>query len=164
MGRPPSKLMIGNILHDKEFSNRLPARIRARINFIREIANAGVHGGDVTSKDAFRALSDLVDVVEWYVETFPPAAANREQIDEDAVEILPQLKQRLGPKLRPEVVAARFIQGIERCWLELTEDDLMAGYLKNRLVKREDLSFIWADNEPELYFSPTNEIKPEDRP
>ncbi len=41
MGKEPSKGMIGNILSDKAFAVKIPPRIRARMNFIREIANLG---------------------------------------------------------------------------------------------------------------------------
>ena len=159
VGHPPAKQMIGNVLHDKDFSGRLPTRIRARINFIREIANAGVHGGDVTAGDAFRVLSNLVDVLDWYVETIPPAKLDPNQTGEDTVQILSQVKERLGSQLRPEIIGVRFVQGTERCWLEITEDTVTAGYLQDRQTKRNDLSFVSDDDDQDgLYFPPRTPI------
>jgi hypothetical protein len=159
MGHPPAKQMVGNILADKDFSSRLPSRIRARMNFIRELANAGVHGGDITLEDAVRAICELVSVIEWYMDKFPIEEMNPSHSEESALEILPDLKQRLGTGLRCEVVGVKFVQGRSKCWLELTEESTVAGYLHNRLIKRDDLGFM-SDRAggDGLYFSPLDAI------
>jgi len=79
-------------------------------------------------------------------------------VQERRVDVLPALKQRLGHSLRAEIVGAHLIQGKHGCFLELTEERVVAGYLPDRIVKRSDLSFITDSsdqaNADGLYFSP----------
>jgi hypothetical protein len=72
MKEDPPQSMIGPMLKDKNFTSMIPPRIVYRMNAIREMSNLGPHGGEVNEADAIRVMRDLVDVLEWYVTTYPP--------------------------------------------------------------------------------------------
>ena len=158
MQRQPTGAMVGNILSDKDFVGRLPRRMLARMNAIRDIANLGPHGGEVESGDAVRAVRDLVDVLEWFVcnydasalqQTQPPTVYARAQ----TIEILPQLQSQYSAYLRPNITSVKFGQLADRCFLETTTAQSQ-GDLYNETVRREDLGFI-ADEPEDLFFKPT---------
>jgi hypothetical protein len=161
MLRQPTGGMVGNILSDKDFIGRLPRRMLARMNAIRDIANLGPHGGEVEGGDAIRAIRDLVDVLEWFVSAYdvsalqpiqPPAVYARAQ----TLEILPQLRSRYSAYLRPNITSVKLGQLPDRCFLETTTMQSQ-GDLYNETSRREDLGFI--ANEPDdLFFDPARPI------
>lgn len=151
--RPPKNMMIGPMLMNTEFKGRIPGRILARMNAVREISNLGSHGGEVYEEDALRALQDLADILEWYVAR-RDGAYKPERLDEtrEFVEILPSLRNRYKRFLKPSVVSVRFLQSGSRCWLEMTET--IDGPLLDEKVFRTDLAFVSDGPDYELYFSP----------
>lgn len=82
--------------------------------------------------------------------------------DYEAIQILPELKERYPFQLRPEILSVRMYQIKEACYLEITEDknpekveneydkDISdQGYSNvDYLVNRTSLSFIWGDEGP----------------
>jgi hypothetical protein len=74
-----------------------------------------------------------------------------------AEDITERLRTKYPKQLRPEVVAVRIVQVPGRVWLEITEEEELAGYLKNQLVRRDDLAFIADTNEP--LFRPQDDVQ-----
>jgi hypothetical protein len=157
MGKEPSKGMIGNILSDKEFATKIPSRIRARMNFIREIANLGPHGGEVEIEDAHRVLRDVVYLTEWYVSHYDLLNTPQPE-NAQVVEILPQLKVKYADYLRTDVTSVKLGQTIDRCYLEITTTNLVADYLHDESIKRTDLGFITDEDNDSLFFKPERSI------
>lgn len=60
----------------------------------------------------------------------------------EAMEISPQLSQRYGNYIKPQISSIRIYQTNERVYLEYTEDEYIADYLKNQHITREDLGYI----------------------
>ncbi|WP_419890554.1 GIY-YIG nuclease family protein [Paenibacillus xylanexedens] len=60
----------------------------------------------------------------------------------EAIEILPRIKEKLGQYLNPSVSSVRIYQTIDRVYLEVTQDQFIAEYLKDQLIRRTDLGFI----------------------
>lgn len=157
MGKEPTKGMIGNLLSDKEFATRIPARIRARMNFIREIANLGPHGGDVGIEDANHVLHDIIYLAEWYASNYNPANALQPE-NAQVIEILPQLKAQYADYLRPDITSVKLGQAKDRCYLEIATTDVVAGYLHDETIKRTDLGFISDEDYDTLLFKPERSI------
>lgn len=158
MGKEPNKGMIGNILFDKEFASKIPSRIRARMNFIREITNSGTHGEDVAGEDAVRVLQEIIIITEWYVSNYDLYNQSRVEISQSA-EILPQLKELYPNYLQPEITSVKFGQTKDRCYLEIATTKKVSGYLHDETIKRTDLGFISGgdtDGEDSLFFNPEN--------
>jgi len=61
------------MLSDKAFSARIPRRVFARMNAIRDMSNLGPHGEAVEPTDAVRVMRDLLEVLEWYVVNYDPS-------------------------------------------------------------------------------------------
>lgn len=160
MNCDPRRPMIGDMLADKTFVAQIPKRILARMNAVRDMSNLGPHGEDVDMTDATRVMHDLIDVLEWYVVNYDPApGAIGNQKPRDAVEILLDLKNRFSNFLRPDIISVKFAQSDGRCYLETTSAELVAGYLRNETVRREDLAFIMSDAEAnEVMFDPTDPV------
>ena len=158
MGKEPNKGMIGNILFDKEFSSRIPSRIRARMNFIREITNSGTHGEDIAGEDANRVLQEIVFVAEWYVTNYNLYNTSRFESTQSA-EILPQLKENYPHYLHPDITSVKLGQTKDRCYLEIAKAKTIGGYLHDETIKRTDLGFITdGDNQEFLFFSPEKKL------
>jgi Domain of unknown function (DUF4145) len=161
MQREPSRPMIGPMLSDKEFSAKIPRRIFALMNSIRDMANLGAHGEEVESRDAIRAMRDLVDVLEWYVINYDFLGSHSQRVADkaQALEILPQLKAQYPDYLRPDITSVKLGHIGGRCYLEITTADTIAGYLHNETIRREDLGFIAGGDDPEdLYFNPARSV------
>ena len=118
MAKEPHKGMIGNILFDKEFSDKIPSRIRARMNFVREITNIGTHGGEITGEDASRVLQDIVLITEWYVANYNLYSKSNFEMSQSA-EILPELQEIFPNYLRPDITSVKLGQTKDRCYLEI---------------------------------------------
>lgn len=71
-----------------------------------------------------------------------------------AESIVHRLIEKYHSWLRPEIVDVRIVQTQERVWLEITEEEEMAGYLKDQTIKRSDLAFCSGDDAKGRYFSP----------
>ena len=80
MNKEPNKTMIGNMLSDKSFVGRIPKRVIARMNYVRELANLGAHGDEVNVDDVKFTLLNLVDVLEWYI-------TSREKVDSQRISL-----------------------------------------------------------------------------
>lgn len=65
----------------------------------------------------------------------------------EAIEILPKLLKRYGNNINPSIVSVRIYQEIDRVYLETTEYEYIADYLKDQNIHRSDLGFIseWVD-------------------
>lgn len=157
MRQEPSRPMIGDMFSDKAFMANIPRRIAARMNAVRDMSNLGPHGEEVDSADAIRVMRDLIDVLEWYVVHHDPSAqVAGSSATRQALEILPQLRQKYPRYLRTEITSVRFVQSQERCYLEITTADQVAGYLVDETSKRTDLAFIaGGSGNGDAFFSPT---------
>ncbi|MBE9142518.1 hypothetical protein IQ236_04680 [Planktothrix mougeotii LEGE 06226] len=56
------------------------------------------------------------------------------------------------------MVGVRIIQTQERVWLEVTEEEEIAGYLKNQTIKRTDLAFISDGDYESRFFKSTDDV------
>jgi hypothetical protein len=74
MKKEPKRPMIGEMLSDKVFTARIPRRIVARMNAIRDMSNLGPHAEAVEPTDAVRVMRDLLEVLEWYVVKYDPSS------------------------------------------------------------------------------------------
>jgi hypothetical protein len=52
------------------------------------------------------------------------------------------LVNRYADWLRPDIVDVRIVQASERVWLEVTQEEIVGGYLRDQTIKRTDLGFI----------------------
>ncbi|MBL7663523.1 MAG: GIY-YIG nuclease family protein [Bacteriovoracaceae bacterium] len=68
--------------------------------------------------------------------------SDKSKIDIEKMEILSRLKVKYSKELRQEVVAVYLLQTMDRCYLEVTTEEILAGYLKNQKIHRMDLGFI----------------------
>lgn len=150
MGKEPIKTMIGNILSDKIFVVKIPPRIRARMNFVREIANLGPHGGQVESEDANHVLCDTVYLVNWYISQLDKSKDNSPE--NVSIEIFSQLKIKYPNYLRPEITSVKFCQTTDRCYLEMS-----TKLIHDEVIRRTDLGFI-SEKYDDLYFDPEKNI------
>jgi hypothetical protein len=72
MGRDPKKPQLGDMLSDNQFTRNIEDRILSRMKTIKDFGNLGSHPrGPVNESDAYRALDDLCEVLEWYLERYP---------------------------------------------------------------------------------------------
>ncbi|AFZ45299.1 hypothetical protein PCC7418_3180 [Halothece sp. PCC 7418] len=83
-----------------------------------------------------------------------------------AEDIFEPLKKRYLHYLRPEIIGVRIVQIKKRVWLEITEEEKIAGYLINTKIIRTDLAFITDDydftkneNNCQLFFDPKNDVR-----
>jgi Domain of unknown function (DUF4145) len=169
MHKEPSRPMIGDMLSNKEFSAKIPRRILERMKRIRGIANLGPHdpgphGGDVDSRDAIGVMSVVLDVLEWYVINYDLSGSQKEHVggktpNAQTLEILPQLRAKYSDYLRSDLKSVRFGHIAGRCYLEITKEEVIAGYLHNETIKREDLGFITNGADlNDLYFNPNRSV------
>ncbi|WP_251416999.1 MULTISPECIES: GIY-YIG nuclease family protein [Paenibacillus] len=77
----------------------------------------------------------------------------------ESIEILPKLKEMFTDYLNPSVSSVRFYQTTDRVYLEVTQDEYIADYLKNQYIRRTDLGFIINDyDEDDKFFKPERTI------
>ena len=62
-----------------------------------------------------------------------------------AIEIYPILEPKYRDYLLEGIVSVRFYQTAKRCYLEITTEKEMAGYLLDQIIERSDLAFIRLD-------------------
>jgi hypothetical protein len=157
MGKEPVQGMIGNILFDREFSAKIPARIRARMNFVREITNLGTHGGEIASDDANRILQDIILIAEWYVTNYDLYSVPKFEAFQSA-EILPQLKKLFPMYLHSDIISVKFGQTKDRCYLEIASLKIVGGNLHDEIIKRTDLGFVGGEDDDSLFFKPESPL------
>lgn len=75
----------------------------------------------------------------------------------EAIEILPKLLKRYGNNINPSIVSVRIYQEIDRVYLETTEYEYIADYLKDQHIHRNDLGFI-ADLVDEYHDDPVFKV------
>lgn len=68
-----------------------------------------------------------------------------------ATEILPVLKAKYKNYLLSGIVSVRFYQTAKRCYLEVTTEKEIAGYLLDQVIERTDLAFIHLDRYRKLF-------------
>ncbi len=128
------------------------------MNFVREIANLGPHGGRVELSDAIHVLNDVVYLTDWFVSHYNPEGEYRANAF-DSVDILPQLKQQFADYLKPGIVSVKICQNKKRCFLEITRVENIAGYLQDEFISRTDLGFIANGTDKEdLFFDPSDSL------
>jgi hypothetical protein len=160
MKKDPPRPMIGNMLVDKVFTASIPRRIIARMTAIRDMSNLGPHGEAVDATDAVRVMRDLVDVLEWYVVNYDPSCLVPDSREaRQALEILPQLRDRYPRYLRPAIISVKFTQSTDRCYVEITTTERKDDYLMDETTKRTDLAFIaGGTGSDDRFFSPASPI------
>lgn len=60
----------------------------------------------------------------------------------ESIEILHRLQQMFGDFLNPNVSSAKIYQTTDRVYLEVTQDNFIADYLKDQHITRTDLGFV----------------------
>ncbi|MDT9000924.1 GIY-YIG nuclease family protein [Paucibacter sp. APW11] len=75
-----------------------------------------------------------------------------------AESIFQDLSERYAPWLKPSIVDVRIVQTQERVWLEITEEEEIAGYLVDQTIKRSDLAFCSGDGHESKCFSPADSV------
>jgi hypothetical protein len=159
MKKEPARPMIGDMLSDKGFTASIPRRIAARMNTIRDMCNLGPHGELVDASDAIRVMRDLVDVLDWYVVNYDGDSPQSSKCEtRHSLEILPQLKDKYPNYLCPEITSVKFIQSVDRCYLEITTAEPVSDYLRDEISKRTDLAFISGGDEDDPLFRPSSSI------
>jgi hypothetical protein len=159
MEKEPRQGMIGYILSDKEFISKIPKRIVARINFIRDLSNIGPHGGEANIDDARLVLEETIHLMDWFISKYD--LTNFQKMgDAQSIEIFPELKEKYGEKLQQNIKSIKFIQEQNRCYVEVT----LSQSWSEELVYRTDLEFFGDDpdyDNPPFYimsFDPKNKI------
>jgi hypothetical protein len=76
VSEPAGTRPLENLLQRLQKDGHLPARLAPYANAVRELGNVGTHrfGERVTEVDVRQSLSQLVEVVEWYLTAEGPAA------------------------------------------------------------------------------------------
>jgi T5orf172 domain len=86
-----------------------------------------------------------------------PPASNESVFQ--AEDIFESLKQKYPGYLKPDIVAVRIVQPQDRVWLEITQEEETAGYLKDQKITRTDLAFI-SDGEYDSHlFRPEDDVR-----
>lgn len=86
----------------------------------------------------------------------PPAS--KESIFQ-AEDIFESLKQKYAAYLRPDIVAIRIVQPQGRVWLEITQEQERAGYLRDQKITRTDLGFIREGSYDSHLFRPEDNVR-----
>jgi T5orf172 domain len=86
-----------------------------------------------------------------------PPASNESVFQ--AEDIFESLKQKYPGYLKPDIVAVRIVQPKDRVWIEITQEEEIAGYLKDQKITRTDLAFI-SDGEYDSHlFRPEDDVR-----
>ena len=68
---PKKATELGGMINNNQFTKKLPPRIVLRMNSVREFGNLGAHDkGPVSTSDAIDCLNCLVEILDWYCETY----------------------------------------------------------------------------------------------
>jgi hypothetical protein len=79
--------------------------------------------------------------------------------DFSAIDITGQPKARHPSWIRDDLTSIRLVQTSERVYMETTEEELIAGYLKDQTIRRQDLAFIVDGEEEGVMFDPNNSVE-----
>jgi hypothetical protein len=86
-----------------------------------------------------------------------PPASNESVFQ--AEDIFASLKQKYPGYLKPDIVAVMIVQPQDRVWLEITQEEEIAGHLKDQKITRTDLAFI-SDGEYDSHlFRPEDDVR-----
>jgi hypothetical protein len=69
-----------------------------------------------------------------------------------AEDITDRLRRKHGSYLKPDIVSVRLVQPGDRVWLEIAQEEEIAGYLKDQIITRTDLGFISDGPDVGLFF------------
>jgi len=119
-GAAPDAQMVGQLLANKEIRARLPRRMLAKMNMIRELANLGAHGDQVSSDDAEMTLLNLVEVLDWYYDTYQRPAPITPDGVQVGRELLSDFASRFKHPLRSEVTSVRIAKTPEDVYLQVS--------------------------------------------
>lgn len=86
------------------------------------------------------------------------APPSEKQADYAAEDISDRLRAKYVDDLDPDIVAVRIVQTQDQVWLEVTREEVIAGYLKDQTIKRTDLAFIMDGSYDQSYFPPTDAV------
>lgn len=75
-----------------------------------------------------------------------------------AEDITDRLRRKYGSYLKPDIVSVRLVQPGDRVWLEITQEEEIAGYLKDQVITRTDLGFISDGPEVGPFFQPKDNV------
>jgi hypothetical protein len=174
MHKELNKPMIGNMLNDREFEKKIPRRILAKIKYITDLGNLGSHfstqGEAVERQDAIIIMQELINVLEWFLSNYNLLDTSNQIETRQALEILPQLKEKYPKYILPNIISVKFVQSHERCILEVTtrekssfqpvDSDHPTYFYEH--MEPEDLGFIADDiddnGDPILSFNPERSI------
>lgn len=113
----------------------------------------------IESQDVIRVMRDLIDVLEWYVSSYDLLGSTDKVPKAQALEILPELKAQYPDFLCPDIKSVKLGHIGGRCYLEITTEHVVAGYLHDETIRRQDLGFITDGDDPEdRYFNPDRSI------
>jgi hypothetical protein len=86
---PKKATELGGMINNNQFTNKLPSRIVLRMNSVREFGNLGAHDkGPVSESDAIDCIKCLIEVLEWYCETYIDQKVSEKGGGKGAVETL----------------------------------------------------------------------------
>lgn len=106
------------------------------------------------NREFFRLpLRDAIDRLQAL--SMPP----EETASEFAAEsIFARLSIKYSRWLKPGIVDVRIVQTKNRVWLEITEEEEIAGYLVDRTITRADMAFCSDDADEGPYFNPSDSV------
>jgi len=123
----------------------LPDKIRARIETVLSVASLAEGSGEPSADEARLVLSDVLDVLEWYVALYQSRCA-RPEPKVERVELLPQLRAKYPGEMHFDLTSVIFEQDRHRCLLETTRVRRRHfGSFESRWIERTDLRFILSD-------------------
>lgn len=106
------------------------------------------------NREFFRyPLDKAIQLIQKF--NIPPEDSISQYAAED---ILSRLRKKYPKYLRSEIVSIRIIQTQERVWLEITEEEEKAGYLRDQTIKRTDLAFICDGNYESCLFKASDNV------
>ncbi len=131
MGRGPKKPLLGDMLADNQFTRKIDRRILSRMNAIRDLANLGAHGEHVVANDATRALDDLAEVLDWYLQRSEKTELNKDESPKKSDDSEPIPSPPVEPKPPPEQAPPpHLIDRIERLSKQRTSDNQLRAFAK----------------------------------
>ncbi len=122
------------VVHDERVLDceEVERRLHARFAGVRVVPRREFFR--VSVKNAVRALQEVA--VE-----FTDKSANKDYLPSQAIEVLPELRDRYARHLRSEIRSVRIVQKEGLCFLEITSQ--VNENLRDERTERIDLSFIY---------------------
>lgn len=75
-----------------------------------------------------------------------------------AEDITDRLRKKYSMHLKPDIVSIRIVQPGDRVWLEVTQEEEIAGYLRDQKITRTDLGFISDGPHKGSFFDPKESV------